>query len=229
MRREKGHGSDGRGNRVSVIIPVYRCIPYVSATLQSVLDQTRSVDEIILVDDCGGDESISIACAFLDERHIKYHVVTHPVNRGPGPARNSGLAAATGELIWFLDADDVADAQFIEKLAGALEDGDGADFAVCRTHRVDEDGVVLGVDEPSYPTHSLSGQEFARLLLRGDAKAYPCTKLFRRDILGDRPWDEDRKYEDIAATFRLAMKARTLPGTTTERSGFPSADARRRQ
>ncbi|SDH09802.1 Glycosyl transferase family 2 [Rhodococcus triatomae] len=189
-----------------MVVPVYRCLPYVTGTLQSVLDQTRPVDEIVLVDDRGGDRSMPVARAFLDERGAAYRVVTHDRNRGPGPARNSGLAAATGDLLWFLDADDVADPRFVERLAGAVV-GSGADFAVCRTRRVDEHGVVLGVDEPPYPAEELTGREFARLLLRGRAKAYPCTKLFRRSVLGDRPWDEHRKYEDIAATFRLAMGA----------------------
>lgn len=196
------------GTTISVVIPVYRCEPYVVGALQSALNQTRPVDEIILVDDCGGDQSIAVARSFLDESGVNYRVISHERNRGPGAARNSGLAATTGELIWFLDADDVADPRFVQQLSDAL--AHGADFAICRTQRVNEHGAVLGVDEPHYPAPELSGREFARLLLRGDAKAYPCTKLFRRGILGERPWDEHRKYEDIAATFALAMDAQRV-------------------
>ncbi|EOM75627.1 glycosyltransferase family 2 protein [Rhodococcus rhodnii] len=189
---------------VSVVVPVHRCEPYVEAALASVLAQTHPVHEIVLVDDRGDDDSMRTATAFLSARGAPFTAVTHATNLGPGTARNTGLAASTGELVWFLDADDTADPHFVATLAAALRDS-GADLAACRTQRLDGDGAVLGIDEPTYPAAITTGPEFARLLLRGGAKAYPCTKLFRRSALGERPWDEGRHYEDIAATFRIAL------------------------
>ncbi|MGW6692145.1 glycosyltransferase family 2 protein [Rhodococcus sp. NPDC054953] len=191
---------------MSVVVPVYRCLPYVEGCLRSVLAQTRPVDEIVLVDDRGGDTSMAVAERYLTERGAPLRTVVHDRNRGLGRARNSGLAAATGDLIWFLDSDDQADPRFVELLAAALEDG-SADFACTRTLRVDEDGRVLQVDEEPYGAMVVSGTDFAHRLVTGRAKAYACTKLFRRAVLGDRPWDEDQGYEDMAPLMRMSLAA----------------------
>ncbi|HEY9311189.1 glycosyltransferase family 2 protein [Williamsia sp.] len=191
---------------VSVVIPIYNSRDYLQGCLDSLLAQTRRVDQIVLVDDCGHDDSIAFACTHLTARGAEHTVVTHPENRGLGCARNSGLAAATGDLIWFLDSDDRADPTFIEVLTDALDRHD-ADFACTRTRRVDENNNDLGVDEPLYGTASMSGKDFAHLLIRGGAKAYACNKIFRRQILDDRTWDEDQSYEDFAPLVRLGLRA----------------------
>ncbi|MGW0172664.1 glycosyltransferase family 2 protein [Rhodococcus sp. NPDC003322] len=193
-------------SRVSVVVPVYRCLPYVEGCLRSVLAQTRPVDEIVLVDDRGGDESMAVAERYLAERGARFHRVVHDRNLGLGRARNSGLGASTGDLVWFLDSDDEADPRFVELLAGALEDG-AADFACTRTQRVDDTGLVLQIDEPPFEAIVVSGTDFAHRLVTGRAKAYACTKLFRRELLGDRPWDEDQGYEDMAPLVRMSLAA----------------------
>ncbi|MFD1811377.1 glycosyltransferase family 2 protein [Rhodococcus gannanensis] len=191
-------------NRVSVVVPVYRCLPYVEGCLRSVLAQTRPVDEIVLVDDRGGDESMAVAEALLRSRDAEFRTVTHERNLGLGRARNSGLAAAAGDLIWFLDSDDEADPRFVQHLTRALDDT-SADFACTRTQRVDDAGRVLQIDEAPYEATVMSGTEFAHLLVTGRAKAYACTKLFRRELLGDRPWDENQGYEDMGPSLRMSL------------------------
>ncbi|UYP19942.1 glycosyltransferase [Rhodococcus sp. Z13] len=195
--------------RVSVVVPVYRSLPYVEKCLGSVLRQTRPVDQIVLVDDRGGDESMDAATGFLDERGVAYTTVVHPRNLGLGRARNSGLRSATGDLVWFLDSDDEAEPQFVETLVAALEDAD-ADFACCRTLRVDEHDRPLQIDEEPVRESVVSGVDFAHELIRGRVKSYACTKLFRREILGDRPWDEGQAYEDFASVLRIALDAKRV-------------------
>ncbi|MFF0817416.1 glycosyltransferase family 2 protein [Rhodococcus sp. NPDC003318] len=191
-------------NRVSVVVPVYRCLPHVEGCLRSVLAQTRPAHEIVLVDDRGGDESMAVAQRYLTARGANFRSVVHDENRGLGRARNSGLAASTGDLVWFLDSDDEADPRFLELLTDALESG-SADFACTRTRRVDEAGRVLQIDEPPFGALVISGEDFARHLVLGSAKAYACTKLFRRELLGERPWDEGQGYEDMAPALRMAL------------------------
>ncbi len=86
---------------VSVIIPVYNGASYLAAAIESVFAQTYTPIEIIVVDDGSTDGSAIIAGAFP-----KVHLLTQP-NRGVADARNAGLAAAQGELIAFLDHDDL--------------------------------------------------------------------------------------------------------------------------
>ncbi|MEE4023010.1 glycosyltransferase family 2 protein [Gordonia sp. PKS22-38] len=191
---------------VGVVIPVYRCVPFVRVCLESVVAQTHPVDQIVLVDDCGGDESVAVATAVLTEHGREFTLVTQPRNGGLGRARNSGLAALTTDLVWFLDSDDWVEAEFVEVLHDALEAA-GAEFAVTRTRRVDPEGRLLQVDEAPIPGPIVTGVEYARELVTGRAKGYACTKLFRRNVLGDRPWAEDQAYEDIATSLRVALSS----------------------
>ncbi len=86
---------------ISVVIPVYNCDRYLVEAIQSVLEQTYPVHEIIVVDDGSTDRSAAIACQFS-----QVNVVTQ-TNQGAAAARNLGIRIATGEWIAFLDADDV--------------------------------------------------------------------------------------------------------------------------
>jgi glycosyltransferase involved in cell wall biosynthesis len=86
---------------VSVIIPVYNCERFLAEAIESVLAQTYRPLEIIVVDDGSTDQSANIARSYKEIQYI------YQPNQGAAVARNTGLAAAQGELIAFLDADDV--------------------------------------------------------------------------------------------------------------------------
>jgi glycosyltransferase involved in cell wall biosynthesis len=88
---------------ISIIIPFYNAEKYLSATIQSCLDQVYPHFEIILVDDGSKDNSAQVISSFEDNR-LKYFSIP---NGGPCRARNFGLSKASGELIQFLDADDI--------------------------------------------------------------------------------------------------------------------------
>ncbi len=196
--------------RVSVVVPVYRSAQYIEASLRAILGQSRPVDEIVVVDDHGGDGSMAIATGILETARIDYRVLALDRNHGAGFARNAGLRASTGDVVWFFDSDDLAAPAFVEHMAAAMM-RENADFASCRTMFVDLDGRELVVAERRHPRRaSVTGVEFARMLMRGRVKAYPPARLFRRSVLGDAPWDERRAYEDMAATLRIALRARRV-------------------
>ena len=196
----------GAAPTVGVVIPLYRCAAFVRACLESVLAQTYPVSQVVLVDDRGDDDSVARAQAVLAEHGRGYRLITQPHNGGLGRARNTGLRALETDLVWFLDSDDTAHPRFVETLVAALEAAD-ADFAVCRTERVDHRGRVIRIEEPSAPASVVPGPVFARELLRGRAKAFACTKIYRRTLLGDTPWAEDQAYEDLAPNLRFALAA----------------------
>ena len=93
---------------VSIIIPVYNVATFIVRCLQSVVIQKGVADmELLLVDDCGTDNSIELADNFLkDCKGVNYKVLHHNQNRGLSAARNTGLKAAKGEYVYFLDSDD---------------------------------------------------------------------------------------------------------------------------
>ena len=101
-------------NELTVVIPVYNVEKYLSKCIESILNQTLPVDEIILVDDGSKDRSGEIA----DEYAAKYNniKVIHQENGGLSAARNTGIDAATKEYIAFVDSDDYIDSIMYERL-----------------------------------------------------------------------------------------------------------------
>ena len=118
--------------KVSIISPVYNCAPFIVECIQSLLAQTCQDFEVLLVDDHGTDDSISVARAFVEQQGMgeKFRFLQTPCNSGPGIARNIGIEAAKGEYVAFIDSDDVWEPTFIEKLIRAAESSK-ADLAFC--------------------------------------------------------------------------------------------------
>lgn len=90
---------------VSVIIPAYNCSRYVREAIDSVLAQTFTDFELVVVNDTSTDDTPAVLAEY--ERQGKIRVVTHEKNRGLSAARNSGIRVARGRYVTFLDADDV--------------------------------------------------------------------------------------------------------------------------
>lgn len=221
---------------VSVVIPVYDVAATVTACIESVAAQTLRPHEVLVVDDRGHDDSAAIALETLRRSGLPHRLIVHDRNRGLAAARNTGLAAAQGELVWFMDSDDVAEAGFLASLVGALVEHD-ADLAVCRTLRVAPDGTALGIDEPPYGGPVWSGARVARGLLANAVRAYACTKVFRRESLPPDPFPEGLAYEDFVPVLRAALSARRVamvdeplyrytvsPGSISQRCGPHSLD-----
>lgn len=99
---------------ISIIIPVYNCAKYLHKCVDSILAQTYTNLEIILVDDGSTDESVRI-CDELAQREQRIRVI-HQSNGGASAARNTGIKAAKGEYISFIDGDDWVATTFIETL-----------------------------------------------------------------------------------------------------------------
>jgi glycosyltransferase involved in cell wall biosynthesis len=106
--------------RISVVLPVYNRARYVGEAIDSVLGQTRAPDELIVVDDGSTDDSIAVV-----ERFARPGVrILRRENGGIGAARNTGLAAVTGDLVAFIDSDDVWERDKLALQVRALQDGD---------------------------------------------------------------------------------------------------------
>lgn len=102
---------------VSIIIPVYNVEPYVEACLNSVISQSYIGSmECIIVDDCGTDGSMIIAENILRlyKGPIKFRIIHHDTNYGLSAARNTGLKAAIGKYVYFLDSDDTIEIECIK-------------------------------------------------------------------------------------------------------------------
>lgn len=107
--------------KVSIIIPVYNVADYIQLCLESVLNQTYKNIEILIIDDCGDDNSIVIAKDILNDYSGKdVRIITHNRNRGLSAARNTGINAASGDYVYFLDSDDSISYDCIQVLVNAI-------------------------------------------------------------------------------------------------------------
>lgn len=114
---------------ISIITPLYRAENYVEQTIETVLHQTYTDWELILVDDCSPDESGNIADAMIrrlkeagDIPEGKIRLIRKPVNEGAARARNTGIEDAKGRYIAFLDADDLWYPEKLEKELAFLQE-----------------------------------------------------------------------------------------------------------
>jgi len=110
--------------KVSIIVPIYNVEPYILDCLRSIICQTMKKDvECILVDDCGKDNSLKLATEFIEsyKGDITFSICHHTHNKGLSEARNTGIRAAHGEYIYFLDSDDEILPRCIETMYSYIE------------------------------------------------------------------------------------------------------------
>ena len=160
--------------KVSIIIPIYNSEKTLDRCLNSVLLQTHSNIEIILVDDGSTDQSLNI-CRTWAEKDDRITLI-HKENRGVSSARNAGLAAATGQYIMFCDSDDCVKADWCKSLLETIELHPDA-FVVCNII-LNQPGKLFqlnqeGLKEPiSYFD-----------LFQAGLSPFPVNKIFDKSVL----------------------------------------------
>lgn len=128
-------------NLVSVITPVYNAERFIRTSLESVLNQTYSNIEIVLVDDCSSDNSAEIIKEYSEKHsNIVYHL--QEKNMGAGVARNTALEIAKGRYVAFLDSDDVWKPEKIQRQIDLMQ-ATGSPFSYTAIEMVDENGNVV--------------------------------------------------------------------------------------
>lgn len=109
---------------VSIIIPVYNVRSYIKKCLESVVSQTYIGSmECLIIDDCGQDDSISIAKEFISDYNgsIDFRIIHHVQNKGLSGARNTGIRESRGNWLYFLDSDDWITPDCIQTMKGCTE------------------------------------------------------------------------------------------------------------
>ena len=129
---------------VSIIVPVYNVEKYIVETMNCVRNQTYQGWELLLVEDCGKDESVTIIEKYIkDTRDKRICLIRQPSNMGAARARNRGLKEAKGRYIAYLDADDLWEISKLERELAFMEETNAA-FAFTGYEFADEAGVGLG-------------------------------------------------------------------------------------
>lgn len=187
---------------ITVIIPVYKVEKYLNQCIQSVVGQTYTNLEIILVDDGSPDSCPSICdeWALKDER-IK---VIHKKNGGLSDARNAGLEIAQGEYIAFVDSDDWIMSDMYERLLRAIQE-EQADISACNIKSCYEDHeITWGCGK-----YTVGNSEQILTMLYNDTK-YPVSalnKLYRRECWKNLQFPVGKICEDAFTTYKLVHNA----------------------
>lgn len=122
--------------KVSIIVPVYDVAEYLRRCLDSCAYQTLQEVEIIIVNDCSPDKrDEEIMKEYAQRFPAKVRLFWHSTNSGQGAARNTGIKAAVGEFVQFVDSDDYIDLTMCEKLYDKAK-SENADMAVCDVNRL---------------------------------------------------------------------------------------------
>lgn len=168
---------------VSIIIPVYNASKYLVRCLNSVKSQTFQDIECILVDDCGKDDSVAIAKQYIQDYHgtIVFRLIHHERNSGAATARNTGIRAANGNFLFFLDSDDELVPECIEKLYNLFEKYPDIDFAQGNT--LSEDKCISSYGFPhNMPEYTNDQMTLYRILL-SETTTVPWNRLIKRDFV----------------------------------------------
>lgn len=189
---------------ITVIVPVYNVERYLKKCVDSILEQTYSNIEILLVDD-GSTDSSGIICdkySTLDNR-IQ---VFHKKNGGLSDARNVGIQHMNGEYVVFIDSDDTIKNNYIEYLYNLLEKNN-ADIAMCNFEYIREDGTLINNPQNTGEVLNYSQKDALSELLNGKRiNTSASMKLYKSILFSDVRYPVGKLYEDIGTTYKLFLK-----------------------
>ena len=189
---------------ISVIIPAYNVEEYVYKCLKSVLSQTYANLEVIVINDGSTDNTSAIVKKHESDPRLK---LIDQQNAGVSAARNAGIAAASGELLTFVDSDDYLEPRMYELLYSAMSDN-SADMAVCNYNLIYDDRTDKQyskiLDETADIYDDVYGY-FCKYCACPRPNNYIWTRLYRTDIVrksGVR-FEDYRLGDDTLFNFKL--------------------------
>ena len=191
--------------KISVIIPIYNMQDYLNDCLNSVIASSYKNIEILCVNDCSTDKSIDILQEY-QKKDERIRIITHEQNKGLGGARNSGIEAATGEYIVFVDSDDVISDNMIEELYDYINQTQ-ADLVFCDIMLLDDRSL-----KPYKPVHDL---KYVRDKILEPQKNFApfvniwpsaWNKIWKKSIIEYIRFPENIYYEDHLFYYKYLFK-----------------------
>lgn len=181
-------------DKVSIIVPVYNVFEYLPECVESLINQTYTNIEIILVDD-GSNDGSELLCDEYGNKDSRV-IVVHKINGGLSSSRNRGMKEASGDAYLFVDSDDYIETDTIEIFVNAMNTYDvfivhGFWYKDCIRNNSDAVQVCKGVD-------------FLKSDLYG---AEAVLNLYRKECFENIQYPESIIHEDVATTYKLFYEA----------------------
>ena len=199
-----------KNDLISIIIPVYKVEKYLEKCIESVLKQTYTNLQIILVDD-GSPDNCGKICDEYAKKDSRIEVI-HKANGGLSDARNVGISKAKGRYIGFVDSDDYIKEDMYEILLNLIKKYD-ADVSICNLYDVIDGNECIRNKENGI-------REYSRLdilkevLLDKNIQSYAWNKLYEKELFDEIKYPIGKKYEDIGTTFYLFEKCNKIVVTS---------------
>lgn len=199
-----------KNDLISVIVPVYKVEKYLEKCIESIIKQTHTNLQIILVND-GSPDNCGKICDEYAKKDSRIEVI-HKINGGLSDARNVGINRANGRYIGFVDSDDYVKEDMYEKLINLIKEYD-ADISICNLYDV--------IDGKEYVRNKDNGiHEYSRIdilkeiLLDKNIQSYAWNKLYKKELFDEIKYPIRKKYEDIGTTFYVFEKCNKIVVTS---------------
>ena len=185
--------------KISVIVPVYKVEKYIHRCVDSILTQTFTDFELILVDD-GSPDNCGAACDSYSLQDSRVRVI-HKQNGGLSDARNAGMDIAQGEFICFIDSDDYVHRDFCAVLYEGMKDRDVL-FSTCEGLNFKEYDEAEKLCDAGNEVKKRTYLDYFQegLASRGFSA---CAKLFRREAIGQLRFEKGKIHEDVFFSSEL--------------------------
>lgn len=190
---------------ISIIVPVYKVEKYIHRCIESVLHQTYTNWELILVDDGSPD-----SCGRICDEYAMYHdkiVVIHKINQGVGAARNTGLHRAEGEWIYFLDSDDFIKEDTLEKMITFSNEG-FYDIVMAGHSILKSSGKFIPCSDSWNESDDTS--TIQKKILLDELPNFSCGKLYKRILWENVYFPVDMLIEDMYISSTLFYRAKRI-------------------
>lgn len=200
--------------KVSIVIPVYNVENYLKKCLDSIINQTYTNIEIIIIDDGSTDASIEICNMYANDFRVK---IIRSENCGVANARNLGVEVATGQYITFVDSDDWIESDFVENMLDKIKKTN-SDILFSNCYDVNENEV--NINKSILKEELQMGYEFLYYDFF-DKKRHAFSiwgKLFKSEILKNKKFKNLKYGEDTLFLFELLNKKSKI--YLTEYAGY---------
>ena len=196
--------------KLSIVIPVYNTAIYLKECLESIINQTYSEIEIICVDDCSPDNSAEIIKEYAaKDSRIKY--IKHTENKFQGGARNTGINAAEGSYITFVDSDDYIDVRMLEKMLQIIQEKQ-ADICICNCFLPDSGYRSVSQYKFNMRDEVITGYQALKYM--NLPKSWPWVtawnKLYRTELFLNLRYPDGVQHEDQFLAHYVFSRAKNV-------------------
>lgn len=191
----------------SIIVPVYNVERYLSKCILSILNQSFSDYELILVDDGSTDNSSSI-CDYFVASNDKVKVI-HKNNGGLSSARNAGLIKASGKYIVFIDSDDFISLNMLSNCFNILSQDAKIDILNFGYRKVNEDGNLICIK--SYDKPDLTVREaLIEVLMDRNINSFAWSNIYKKELFEGINFPVNTYFEDKYTTYKIYDRAKKI-------------------